>query len=166
MNIDVEYGIHHATDNVRGHNTNYVDRCDTTPLIMLKYSVHGLSLILKDVGLIWNLSLSSQVSFHYKLRACEEHLRVDLAENIINAQTPLYETIIVSAIKDSDPYCERNLKKLYVMRDVLNAKIELSKEFRKEVLYSGDKLLVEAFPTDKYWGSGSSYNLILTTLPQ
>ena len=51
------------------------------------------------------------------------------------------------------------------MREVLNAKINSSEEFRKELIESADKLLVEASATDKSWGSGLTYNLTLTTLP-
>ena len=51
------------------------------------------------------------------------------------------------------------------MREVLNAKINSSEEFRKELSESADKLLVEASATDKFWGSGLNYNLTLTTLP-
>ena len=73
--------------------------------------------------------------------------------------------IIAASIKDSDPYSEWNLKKVDIMREVLNAKINSSEEFRKELSESADKLLVEASATDTFWGSGLNYNLTLTTQP-
>ena len=52
------------------------------------------------------------------------------------------------------------------MRQVLRAKAESSKVFQQHLLDAGDKYLVESSVTDNYWGSGLSYNLTITTLPE
>ena len=150
-----------------GHHTNDVDRCDsyTTPLEHVKVFSTGpfsnFNRCTIDMG-----PLTFITSEHaYQFRACEEHLRADLAEKVLKSRTPHDAKIIAASIKDSDPYSEWNLKKVDIMREVLNAKINSSEEFRKELIESADKLLVEASATDKFWGSGLTYNLTLTTLP-
>ena len=102
----------------------------------------------------------------YQFRACEEHLRPDLAEQILNANTPREAKSIAAVIKNSDPSSHWNLVKYDVMRQVLRAKAESSEVFRQHLLDTGDKCLVESSVTDNYWGSGLSYNLTITTLPE
>ena len=102
----------------------------------------------------------------YQFRACEEHLRPDVAEQILHANTPREAKSIAAVIKNSDPSSHWNLVKYDVMRQVLRAKAESSEVFRQHLLDTGDKYLVESSVTDNYWGSGLSYNLTITTLPE
>ena len=51
------------------------------------------------------------------------------------------------------------------MREVLVAKMNSNDEFRKQVLRTGDSILVEASSTDAYWGLCLSYSLTTTTHP-
>ena len=149
------------------HNTNDADRCDsyTTPLpnihIFTGGSFSNFQRCKVNMG-----PLSFPTSEHaYQFRACEEHLRADLAELVLKASTPREAKSIASEIKSDDPSSNWNLMKYEVMREVLQAKIESSPKFKQELLDSNDQLLVEASATDTFWGSGLTYNLSLTTLP-
>ena len=51
------------------------------------------------------------------------------------------------------------------MKRVLIAKADSSKQFRDELICSGNSLLVESSPNDLYWGSGLYYHLTQTTHP-
>ena len=73
---------------------------------------------------------------------------------------------IAAVIKNSDPSSHWNLVKYDVIRQVLRSKAESSEVFRQHLLDTGDKCLVESSVTDNYWGSGLSYNLTITTLPE
>ena len=101
----------------------------------------------------------------YQFRACEEHIRADLAELIYKAETPKEAKAIAAEIKSPDVNSKWNLMKCDVMREVLVAKMNSSDEFRKQLLKTGDSILVEASSTDAYWGSGLSYSLTTTTHP-
>ena len=125
-----------------GHHTNDVDRCDsyTTPLEYVKiFSTGPFSNFNRCT--IDMRPLTFITSQHaYQFRACKEHIRADLAEK---SRTPYDTKIIVSSIKDSDPYSEWNLKKLDAMREVPHAKLKQLEKFRKEQIDSEDKLLIE-----------------------
>ena len=97
----------------------------------------------------------------YQFRACEEHLCPDLAEQILHANTPREAKRIAAVIKNSDPSSH-----WLNMRQVLRAKAESNEVFRKHLLDTGDKYLVESSVTDNDWGSGLSYNLTISTLPE
>ena len=101
----------------------------------------------------------------YQFRACEEHIRADLAELIYKAETPKEAKAIAAEIKSPDMNSKWNLMKCDVMREVLVAKMNSNDEFRKQLLKTGDSILVEASSTDAYWGSGLSYSLTTTTHP-
>ena len=102
----------------------------------------------------------------YQYRTCGEHLRPNLAEQILHANTPHATKCIAAVIKNLDPSSHWNLVKYDVMRQVLKAKAKSSEVFRQHLSDTGDTCLVESSVTDNYWGSGLSYNLNITTLPE
>ena len=101
----------------------------------------------------------------YQFHACEEHLRADLAEEVLQATTPREAKRIANTIKEEDPLSMWNHKKYDVMREVHQAKLESNCSFREQLLNSGEQILVEASQNDMYWGSGLSYFLTTTTEP-
>ena len=74
----------------------------------------------------------------YQFRACEEHIRADLAELIYKAETPKEAKAIAAEIKSPDVNSKWNLMKCDVMREVLVAKMNSNDEFRKQLLKTGD----------------------------
>ena len=64
-----------------------------------------------------------------QFRACEEHLRPDIAEQVFKAKTPREAKYIAASIKDADPSSHWNTTKYEVMRHVLMAKAESSESF-------------------------------------
>ena len=110
--------------------------------------------------------LTFETSEHtYQFRACEEHLRPDIDEQVFKAKTPREVKYIAASIKDADPSSHWNTTKYEVMRHVLMAEAESSESFSEYLLESHNKLLVET-TSDMYLGSGLSYNLTITTLPE
>ena len=101
----------------------------------------------------------------YQLRACEEHLRPHIAEQILHANTPREAKSIAAVIQNSDPSSHWKRVKYDIMRQVLRAKAESSEVFRQHLLDTGDTYLVDSSVTDNYWGSSLSYNLTITRLP-
>ena len=101
----------------------------------------------------------------YQFRACEEHLRADLAEQVLKAKSPRMAKHIASQIKDQDPTSNWNLIKYDVMREVLMAKINTNPDIKSYLYETGDKQLVEASANDLYWGSGLPFNITVTTTP-
>ena len=110
--------------------------------------------------------LTFETSEHaYQFRACEEHLRPDIAEQVFKAKNPREAKYLSASIKDADPSSHWNTTKYEVMRHVLMAKAESSESLCEYLLESDNKPLVEA-TSDMYWGSNLSYNLTITTLPE
>ena len=145
------------------HNTNDTQRCDyyTPPLedVIVFNSGPFSNFHRCDVNLG---PLTFPTSEHaYQFRACEEHLRADLAEQVLKAKYPR----IASQIKDQDPTSNWNLIKYDVMREVLMAKINTNPDIKSYLYESGDKQLVEASANDLYWGSGLPFNITVTTTP-
>ena len=98
----------------------------------------------------------------YQWNACVEELRDDLAEKVIKAKTPREAKDIASAVKNSDSNWHKI--KYEVMERVLNEKANCSEEFRKELIATGTKILIEP-RQDLWWGSGLSYKMTSTTKP-
>ena len=98
----------------------------------------------------------------YQWHACTEHLRDDLAERVLRAQTPREAKTIASEVKQKDsPWDEI---KYSIMKNVLISKIASSTKFRDNILESGDSILVEAL-ADPWWGCGLPYHIAITTHP-
>ena len=99
----------------------------------------------------------------YQWSACVEALREDLAEEVMQAITPLEAKRIASIIKtpDSNWYDI----KYGVMEKILQTKLKSSKAFRDELLATGNKILIEA-RHDVWWGSGMSFKMSTTTKPE
>ena len=98
----------------------------------------------------------------YQWNSCFEELRDDLAEKVIKAKTPREAKDIASVVKNSDSNWHKI--KYEVMERVLNEKADCSEEFRKELIATGTKLLIEP-RQDLWWGSGLSYKMTSTTKP-
>ena len=77
----------------------------------------------------------------YQWNACVEELRADLAEKVIKAKTTREAKNIASAVKNSDSNWHKI--KYEVMESVLNKQANCSEEFRKELIATGTKLLIE-----------------------
>ena len=73
----------------------------------------------------------------YQFRACEEHLRADLAEQVLKGQITTHGKNIASHVKDHDPTSNWNLIKYDVMREVLMAKITTNPDFKCYLYESG-----------------------------
>ena len=54
----------------------------------------------------------------YQFRACEEHLRPDITEQVFKAKTPREAKYIAASIKDADPSSYWNTTKYEVVRHV------------------------------------------------
>ena len=98
----------------------------------------------------------------YQWNACIDQLRDDLAENVIKSKTPREAKEIASAVKETDSNWHKI--KYDVMERVLKEKANCSEEFRKELLSTGTKLLIEP-RQDLWWGSGLSFKMTSTTKP-
>lgn len=99
----------------------------------------------------------------YQWHACTEMLRDDIAEKVFHARTPKEAKQLASEVKLGSNVW--GTKRDDVMRNVIRAKAASNKEFRDELLNSGDKLLVESSPSDTYWASGLDHRTTLTTDP-
>ena len=150
------------------HKTNNIHRCDY-------YMPPSDDILVFNSGPLSNFHrcdvsmgpLTFSSSEHaYQFRACEEHLRADLAEMVLKARTPGEAKRIASQIKDEDPNVNWHVIKYDVMRDVLMAKINSNQEIKAYLMSTGDRLLVEASPSDSFWGSGFSHALTRSTLPE
>ena len=98
----------------------------------------------------------------YQWNACIDQLRDDLAENVIKSKTPREAKEIASAVKETDSNWHKI--KYDVMERVLKEKANCSEKFRKELLSTGTKLLIEP-RQDLWWGSGLSFKMTSTTKP-
>ena len=65
----------------------------------------------------------------HQFRACEEHLRPDIAEQVFKGKNPREAKYLAASIKDADPSSHWNTTKYEVMRHVLMAKAESSESF-------------------------------------
>ena len=102
----------------------------------------------------------------YQFRACEEHMRADLAEKIYKVTSPFQAKSIATEVKDDNPDSKWNQMKLSVMKEVLTAKLQSSVDFKNYLLSTDNRILVEASPYDNYWGSGLPFNVTCTTKPE
>ena len=82
----------------------------------------------------------------YQFRACEEHMRADLAEKIYKVTSPFQAKSIATEVKDDNPDSKWNQMKLSVMREVLTAKLHSSDDFKNYLLSTDNRSLVEAPP--------------------
>ena len=103
------YGMHHEMYNVRDVEANHIEpllpACVTItphPLITCMHSIVVLYQILIDALYMCPLTFDSS-EHAYQFRACEQHLRPDLAEKILHANTPRDAKSIAAVIKKLDP---------------------------------------------------------------
>ena len=101
----------------------------------------------------------------YQWHACMEHLNTELAEKVMNAKSPRDAKQIAAQLKGDVSLCDWGRIRYEVMKRVLIAKADSSKQFRDELIRSGNRLLVESSPNDLYCGSGLNYHLTQTTHP-
>ena len=94
-----------------------------------------------------------------------EHLNTELAEQVMNAKSPRDAKQIAAQLKGDASLCDWGRIRYEVMKRVLIAKADSSKQFRDKLIHSGNRLLVESSPNDLYWGSGLNYHLTQTTHP-
>lgn len=94
----------------------------------------------------------------YTCRKCEISDRMDLAYRSTRAKYPVQATAI------GRPVTLENGLRLEVMRTGLMAKFEQNAELKKQLIETGDKMLVEVSPIDQFWGAGCglSSNLLKT----
>ena len=80
----------------------------------------------------------------YQWHACMEHLNTELADKVINDKSPCDSKQITAQFKCDVSICDWGHIHYEVMKRVLIAKADSSKEFRKEINRSGNPLLVES----------------------
>ena len=154
-------GGNHKTDDTTKCNS-YVD---PSPNSIYTFSYGPFSNFHKSEVKMENMVFPSS-EHAYQFRACEEHLRDDLAEKVFKARTPRDAKDIATEIKSNDPESPWNQKKYNVMREVLIAKINSNVTFKNLLLASHDRMIAEASETDLYWGTGLPYKISITTKPE
>lgn len=75
------------------------------------------------------------------------------AQDILNTSNPQQAKRIGRKVKNFDAKVW-NAKRIGVMKFINKTKFEQNAELRKQLLDTGDYVIVEASPFDKFWGSG------------
>ena len=82
----------------------------------------------------------------YQWHACMEHLNTELAEQVMNAKSPRDAKQIAAQLNGDASLCDWGCIRYEVMKRVLIAKADSSKQFRDKLIHSGNRLLVESSP--------------------
>ena len=102
----------------------------------------------------------------YQYRKCRDCLRNDLADKVIRAATPKKAKDIAAEIdpRDLDKWHKSSGHKV-VMAEVLLAKARSNIDFKRKLMNTGDKLIVEC-TRDAVWGVGLTPHQAITTKPE
>ena len=150
--------------NLKDHKTDNTDLCKAyaTGQNHLELITNGALSNFERVEMTYE-NIPFITSEHaYQWSKCVEALRVDLAEEVTKAKSPHEAKRIASKINPIP--ANWHVIKDDVMKKILTAKCQQSVKFRRVLLHTGDKIIIEARP-DMHWGSGLSYNLTLTSKP-